>query len=291
MKKILSMVLALMMAVSMAAAAYGEECKCGETCTCAETKTAYSSGPFRAKAEVRMNVYTGKSWWCISENRLITGKIRADEKVDVAKITEQSTPFVRGFVDNGLIREKGAIKYMEIGGTILGLTELEATVTVWEQYADAVATVVHEKLGEDVEISANSILSCSLRWEASTVYHMFADQYSGRIPFGTLALNGGNSTTLIYFCDFDGNGTAEIVFSAGWIPYEEPEKPECKPDPIVIVQEKTVYVEKTTACKPITQIINQLNINSTVTNTQMVNINNGTICKKTLPFAEKCLEK
>lgn len=307
MKKILSMVLVLMMAVFMAAMAYGEECKCGDTCTCAETKTEYSSGPIRANAEVTMNVYTGKTWWCISENRLVTGKIRADEKTEIAKITEQKTPYVRGFVDNGLIREKGEIKYMEIGGTILGMTELEATVTVWEQYAEAVATVVHEKLGQDVEISANSILSCTLRWETNTVYHMFADQYSGRIPVGTVTVNGGSSTTLIYICDFDGNGTMDFVFSAGWIAYEEPKQPEpepscepepaeepepeCKPETTVIVHEKTVYVEKTTVCKPITQIINQVNINSTVTNTQTVNINNGIICKKTLPCAEKCLEK
>ena len=307
MKKILSMVLVLMMAVSKAAAAYGEECKFGEKCTCAEKEPVYYIGPIKAKIEVNLNVYTGETWWCISENRLVTGKIRVDEKVDTAKIAEQKTPYVRGFVDNGLIREKGAIRYTEIGGTILGLTELEATVTIWEQYTEAVETVVHEKLGENVEISANSILSCSLRWETNTVYHMFADQYSGRIPIGTVTLNGGESTTLIYICDFDGNGTFEIVFSAGWIPYEEPKQPEndpesrlpeeletepeCKPEPTVIVQKETVYVEKTTVCKPITQIINQVNINSTVTNTQTVNINNGIICKKTLPCAEKCMDK
>lgn len=229
MKKFLTMALSLMMALMISVPAVAE-CGCGECDAC-----IYNPSVLMAKSETVTvaGTYTGLTFWALSESQHVIGLKAPDEDVPALPAPSTGKVFIRGCVETGLIREKGTMQAM-YGGAVYGLKQLEATVKIKEEYIALVETIVHDRIGSDAEVTANSLIACSQWWRGETVAHIFFTTASARIAIGTVTVNNGQDVIILYAGDFDGNGTLELGFSAGWSvpePPKAPEKTPCNPKP------------------------------------------------------------
>ena len=231
MKKLLSLVLALMMAL-MASVPALAECGCGECESCACTP-----GVLMAKSETVAvaGVYTGLSWWALSESQHVFGLKAPDEAVAALPAPSAGKSYIRGAVETGLIREKGTMQAL-YGGAVYGLRSIEVTIRIKQEYIALAETIVHERLGADAEITANTLIACTNWWRGETVAHIFFTSSSARVAIGTVTVNGGADTILLYAGDFNGDGTLELGFAAGWTvkqpePPKSPEKTPCDKKP------------------------------------------------------------
>ena len=225
MKKMLTFVLALAMLFSFSASA---ECGCGECAECMCRAGVTATGVLMVKSETVSvaGVYTGLSWWALSENQLVIGLKAPDEQVPELPASSGKC-FIRGNVETGLIREKGRLRVI-LGedGAVYGLRQAEVSIRIRTEYIGLVETIVHERLGTDAAVDANSIIACSQWWAEGTVSHIFFTSSSARVVVGTVTVNGGMDTILLYAGDFNGDGTLELGFAAGWRVPEPPKAPE-----------------------------------------------------------------
>ena len=193
--------------------------------------------------------YSDCSWWAISENRLLFGKLREDEAVPCLPIPSPTGCGIRGFLENGMVREHASMNFLKVEGRIYGLQKLNVTITIFEK--ELAESIIHRRLGDDAILSANSIASCTLWIQGDSIYHIFFPSTTTKVAIATATFNGGRNTVYIYAGDHNGDGLLEMGFSAGWQqmpskqpePEKKPEKPErepvtepsteepCKPDP------------------------------------------------------------
>ena len=175
---------------------------------------AECSGPYMSSTAAANLTFTDTSLWAISNNQLIIGKKSPDEIVPVLLPQCPMHKFIRGGVETGVIREK-AVMHVLIGETICGLTDFNVPVTIKAQYKEAVEAIVLNKLGEE-GLSAKKIISCTQVWENDTVYHIFFTSKIETVVVGYVTANNGQDVILIYMGDFDGDGSLELGFTAGW---------------------------------------------------------------------------
>lgn len=229
MKKLLTSLLSLLLIASLLLPSSAlAECGCGECAEClcrppvAETSVLIAS----SQSVSVVGSYTGVSFWALSEIQHVIGLKAPDEQVPVLPIQAVGKSFIRGCVETGLIREKGTMQAL-YNGAVYGFTQLEVAVHIKQEYVSLVETVVHERIGADAAVTANSIIASTNWWRNDTVSHIFFTTASVKIAVGTVTVNSGMDTIVLYAGDFNGDGTLELGFSAGWTVKE----PEPEPDP------------------------------------------------------------
>ena len=247
------------------------------------------------KMETRES-FAGCAWFALDETRHIAGKWDANAKEGIFSAPGMENPFVKGMLDNGVVRAKGELKYFMAGDMLCGLTKVKISVEITAEYADAVYSIVESRV-DGGEMTAANIIAATQWRTAATIYHVFFLPSAPKAAVGTVYLNGGSSTAALYMGEFE--GVLVLGFVTGGIPYQEPEateepEPETTPEPVStpepVVIRDTVYVKETVVrevvqektCVKVVQINNQININSTVKNVQKVILNNGG-CRKNLP--------
>ena len=252
---------------------------------------------------------SGCAWVALSaENRLMYGKLSEEEKLEIFPAKSMNGAFVRGITESGVIREKGEMRYMLLEGTVIGLTKVEVTVKIEAEYWEIVESIVNRRMEKYEEITAADIMACTLGRTESTVYHYLFGRTSGYIAVGSVVFNGKNTVSLCVG-DWNFDGLADLGFpvylgnpdSEATEKEEEPEttqepepEPAATPEPIVntvyvketIVKEVVKETVKEPSCVKIIQNNFQTIVNSTVTNTQKVILNNGGGCRKV-----ECVEK
>lgn len=125
--------------------------------------------------------------------------------------------FVRGFSDHGMIGVSCRISIVEIEETVVGLTRLnDVTVAVDEDKYEITESIIQNMFGEGTCVNARSIFAATLWRIKNTVSHIFFPEKISHFRVAEATFNGGRNTTIIYAGDFDGNGTLELGFAAGW---------------------------------------------------------------------------
>lgn len=230
MKQGFAIALMLVMLFSFTASA---ECGCGECADCACRAGAAMGGVLIARSDTVtvLGSYTGAAWWALSGNQLVIGLKAPDEQTAMLNM-QAVKAYIRGNVDTGLIREKGTLRvvYGE-DDAVYGLTRTEVKIRIKEEYIGLVQTIVHDRLGADVAMDAGSIIASTQWWREGAVAHIFFTAASARVAVGTVTVNGGMDTIILYAGDFNGDGGMELGFAAGWTVPEPPKAPEtpCKP--------------------------------------------------------------
>ena len=176
--------------------------------------------------------YTDASYWALNTDCTIVGIKDVDEIVPHMGVQSTHSQYVAGKLDNGWTREAGAIRTVTLDGRVIGLTRLcNVTITIRAEYISMAQTVIHNLLGEDVEISANAIAACAMWWDGDYVSMIFHPSYSDRFEVGYVTFNAGEDVTPLYLGHFG----EELRFGLAcgwWIPQPEPE-------PVPAVQEQT----------------------------------------------------
>lgn len=205
MKKLFAALLALMLLIPACAMACEET-----TVLIAKSGAAYTY------------TYTDASYWALNEDCTLIGIKDADEIVPHMGVQSTHSQYVAGKLDNGWMREAGAVRTVTIDDRVIGLTKLcNVVITIRAEYIDLAQAVIHSLLGEDVEISANAIAACMLWWDGDFVSNIFHPSYSDRFEVGSVSFNCGEDVTPLYLGHFG----EELRFGLAcgwWIPAPEP---------------------------------------------------------------------
>lgn len=231
MKKMLSMVLILMMALAMTAGA-AAECGCGECAECVCRAGEAANGVLIAQSGTASGVYVGAAWWALAESQLVIGIKAPNEQAAILPMQAPEKTFIRGAVDNGLIREKSVMRVtFGTGGAVYGLTQIQVSVRIRAEFVGLVESIVYNRIGAGADITANSIIACSQWWDGMSVGHIFFTSATEKTAVGTVTVNGGADTIILWAGDFDGDGTLELGFCAGWTERQPEPAPERVPTP------------------------------------------------------------
>ena len=111
------------------------------------------------------NTYTGRAYVAMEQEQHLTGLLCETEKAEVFPAPRNIRPYVRGVVENGIVRAKGVLAYHEINGMVCGLTETGCAVTIYPEYEQAVAEIVARRTGTTVIAAA--IIACT-QWRTET---------------------------------------------------------------------------------------------------------------------------
>lgn len=199
MKKIFAGLLALMLMIPVCAMACEEP-----AVLIAKSEAAYT--------------YTDASYWALNTDCTIIGIKDADEIVPHMGVQSTHSQYVAGKLDNGWMREAGAVRTVTIDGRVIGLTKLcNVTITIRAEYIGLAQAVIHTLLGEDAEISANAIAACMLWWDGDFASNIFHPSYSDRFEVGSVSFNCGEDVTPLYLGHFG----KELRFGLAcgwWIP-------------------------------------------------------------------------
>lgn len=228
MKQMIAIALMLMLLVTFSASA---ECGCGECADClckgqaafpmAKSPECYQSG-----------IYIGVSWWALAENQLVIGKKAPDENVGILPAQMPVKGYLRGCGDNGLIREKGAMRVLTgEDGNVYGLKQLNVSIQIRQECLPLVEEIMRQRLDEYAGINAANLIACTQWWAGETVCHIFFTSASAKIAVGTVTVNGGKDVVTLYAGDFNGDGSLELGFAAGWTVPEPPKQPETPSTP------------------------------------------------------------
>ena len=226
---------------------------------------------------------TGGAWLAVSqENHLLFGKLAPDEKLDISPARSLSGVYVRGITAEGVIREKGEMRYVILDGAVCGLTKADVSITISTEYQSTVESIVSRRMGKADGITAADVMACTIGRTETTVYHYMFGRYASYIEVGTAVFNGKNAVSLCVG-DWNGDGLSDLGFPVFLgRPEQETKEPEpepaAEPEPEPIVIHDTVYVKETVVrevvrektCVKVIQNNFQLNINSTVKNCQKV---------------------
>lgn len=159
------------------------------------------------------------------------GMLSPDERVSIAPM-QTATAKIRGITAQGLNRAKGEMRYMLTdSGCVLGLKKGQASVAISPEYMDIVTGIVHRCMGEETEVTATSVIACTIRRTACTVTHMMVGRTSNKILVGTVLFCGAEMRANLYVTDWDADGQLDIVFSVNTGKATPTATPTAKPKP------------------------------------------------------------
>lgn len=200
---------------------------------------------------------TEEALWAVSTNQHITGILSPDKVEEYLGPQKPPKPYIRGFLENGLVREKGLQSYVaSISGQYGGFTSIRTTVKIFAQYEEIVAEVVEDTIGY-VPNGVMDYIMATMYFEGNNVGHMFFKADVPTFNVGTITVNK-HDTFNLYMGDWDFDGKYELGFAAGWTqcqpkpkPHHKPCKPckPCRPCKPTIIYEPVVVVP-CTPCKP-----------------------------------------
>lgn len=178
----------------------------------------------------------GEALWAISAEQRITGVLSPDQVENYFGPQYPTKPYIRGFLENGMAREKGLQRYVvSTSGQHGGFTTLNTTITIFSQYEEIVAEVVTDKC-EYTPDSVMDYIFATMYTEDEYVGHVFFKANTPTFYVGNIIVNNGKDTIKLYMGDWDTDGNYDLGFAAGWtqcIPEPEPE-PVKDPTPIIV---------------------------------------------------------
>ena len=137
-------------------------------------------------------VSEGASWWAVTEDHSLAGIKDYGQIVEHFTVTSTRCQWVGGWIENGWAMQAGAVRTVTVNGQTAGLTCLHnVSFTIYAEYVPMVEAMIHEYLGDDVEISANAIAALMLYWEGDYASEIFFPSYSDRFVIGSAYFNGG----------------------------------------------------------------------------------------------------
>ena len=148
----------------------------------------------------------------------LAGLLSPCEHVERLPVQTNCRGYVRGFGDTkgSVIRMKSVVRVME---EYIGLTYLtNIKVVINPTVQSIVNEIIVRRLGEDASItSPANIISCTF-WRPCENYiaHIFFTPRVEHFEVGQVIFNNGMDTAILYAGDFDGDGTLELGFEAGW---------------------------------------------------------------------------
>ena len=176
---------------------------------------------------------TEEALWALSTNQHITGILSPDKVEEYLGPQNPPKPYIRGFLENGLVREKGLQAYVaSTSGQFGGFTSIHTTVKIFTQYEEIVTEVVEDTLGY-VPNGALDYIMATMYFEGSNVGHKFFKADVPTFNVGTVTVNKKDTFNL-YMGDWDFDGQYDLGFAAGWTQCKKPEptpKPCPKPKP------------------------------------------------------------
>jgi len=180
-----------------------------------------------ATSSTIQTTFTDASWWALTEDHILAGIKEPGESIPHLGMQTVNGMYVAGPIDHGWMRQAGAIRTVDAGGQIAGLTLLRnVTITINEEWLCLAETVVHELLGEDVLISANAIAACATWYSGAYASTIFFPSYSDRFVVGSVTFNNEDVTPLCL--GHFGDQLRFGLMCGWWLP--EPEQPEPIPE-------------------------------------------------------------
>lgn len=174
--------------------------------------------------------FRGEALWAISSEQHITGILSPDQVENHFGPQAPAKPYVRGFLDNGLVREKGLQQYVvSTSGQHGGFTTLKTVITIFPQYEEIVAEVVTDKC-EYTPDSVMDYVFATMYFEGNYVGHVFFKTNVPTFYVGDVTVNNGKDTFKLLMGDWDNDGKYDLGFAPGWTPCKKPE-PEPEPEP------------------------------------------------------------
>lgn len=158
----------------------------------------------------------GEALWAISTNQHITGILDPMNVENYFGPQCPPKPYVRGFLDNGLVREKGLQAYVTSpSGQLGGFTELYTWLTIFPGFEEVVYALVEDKCGYEPTTVMDYILA-TMYFEDDYVGHVFFKTNVPKFHVGTIKITDKKDTIQLYMGDFDGDGNYELGFAPGW---------------------------------------------------------------------------
>jgi hypothetical protein len=136
------------------------------------------------------NTYTGSVYVAMEQEQHLTGMLSETEKAEVYAAPRNIRPYVRGVVENGIVRAKGVLAYHEINGMVCGLTETGCTVTIYPEYEQAVAEIVDRRIGGETTVSAAAIIACTQWRTETTITQIFYTEKTAWEAGGSVFFDG-----------------------------------------------------------------------------------------------------
>jgi len=207
---------------------------------------------------------TEDALWALSTNQHVTGILGPEKVEEYLGPQNPAKPYIRGFLENGLVREKGLQSFVaSTSGQLGGFTSIRTTVKIFSQYEEVVAEVVEDTLGY-VPNGALDYIMATMYFEDKNVGHKFFKTNVPTWNVGTITVNKTDTFNL-YMGDWDFDGEYDLGFAAGWTQCKKPEPtPEPTPKPckpchpckpckptIVVVQPQVVCPKVTPSCPKI----------------------------------------
>ena len=203
---------------------------------------------------------TADALWALSTDQHVVGIIDPLKIEEKLPAQNPPKPYIRGFLENGLVRTKGLMEYcVSTSGTFGGLTYIETTVVIFPQYEEVVNEVATDILEREPEDAFDYIMA-TMYFSGKYVGHVFFKTNVSKFHVGNVIVNNGADTFPLYMGDFDLDGNYELGFAAGWTQCAREPEPEsyC---PTVVVQEQITItcprsrtrIQLRRPCKPKTQ--------------------------------------
>lgn len=157
---------------------------------------------------------SGEAWVAVQSNTgFLYGMLSPDERVSVAPMQTASTR-VRGITAQGVNRARGEVRYMLTDDEcVLGMSKVCASVTISTKYMETVMSIVQRQIGEGAEITASTIVACTIRRTGCTVTHMMAGRKADKVAIGSVLFSGAEMAATLYVTDWDGDGELDLVLS------------------------------------------------------------------------------
>ena len=112
------------------------------------------------KQESVSYIFYDAAYWALTEEHHIAGMKSPTEAVPRLSVQNVTDLYVRGFSENGMIRDHCAVKLICAEGTTVGLTKLtNVTVSVNPQFYGVVSSIVSRRIGEGTAVCAQSIIA------------------------------------------------------------------------------------------------------------------------------------
>lgn len=157
---------------------------------------------------------SGEVWVAVQANTgFLYGMLAPDEKVAVAPM-QTAVNRVRGITAQGVNRAKGEARYMLTDDEcVLGMSKMCASVTIGTKYMETVMAIAQRQIGEGAEITASTIVACTIRRTGCTVTHMMAGRKADKVAVGSVLFSGAEMAATLYVTDWDGDGLLDLAFS------------------------------------------------------------------------------